>query len=209
MELKIYELGSSKELGKLEVSDSILLTPVRPDIIKRVIEWQLLKRMSGTHNARTVSEISGTGKKPFKQKGTGKARQGSLRSVQMRGGAQAHGPSPRSHAIKLQKKVRMMGLCSALSDRFADKKMLVVDNLAISSSKTKDLMSLLAPYKARSFFVVGDQELNENFKKASSNLHNVSVVASQGLNVYDIIKHEYLIMTKEAMINIEKRLVNA
>lgn len=209
MELKIYELGSSKELGKLDVSDSILLTPVRPDIIKRVIEWQLLKRMSGTHNARTVSEISGTGKKPFKQKGTGKARQGSLRSVQMRGGAQAHGPSPRSHAIKLQKKVRMMGLCSALSDRFADKKMLVVDNLAISSSKTKDLMSLLAPYKARSFFVVGDQELNENFKKASSNLHNVSVVASQGLNVYDIIKHEYLIMTKEAMINIEKRLVNA
>ena len=209
MELKIYELGGSEELGKLEVDDSIVCAVVRPDIIKRVVDWQLLKSMSGTHNARTVSQISGTTKKPFKQKGTGRARQGSLRSVQMRGGAQAHGPSPRSHAIKLQKKVRMMGLCSALSDRFAAKKMLVVDNLAIPSAKTKDLMSLLVSYKANSFFVVGDQELNENFKNASSNLHNVSAVAFQGINVYDIIKHEYLIITKEAVVNIEKRLVNA
>ena len=209
MELKIYELGNRKELGKLEVSDSILHAVVRPDIVKRVIDWQLLKKMSGTHNARTVSQISGTTKKPFKQKGTGRARQGSLRSVQMRGGAQAHGPSPRSHAIKLQKKVRMMGLFSALSDRFAANKMLVVDNLSIASSKTKDLMSLLASYKASSFFVVGDQELDANFKKASSNLHNISAVPSAGLNVYDIIKYEYLIMTKAAMINIEKRLANA
>jgi large subunit ribosomal protein L4 len=209
MELKIHELGGATELGKLEVPDSVMRSVVRPDIVKRVIEWQLLKRMSGTHSARTVSQISGTTKKPFKQKGTGRARQGSARSVQMRGGAQAHGPSPRSHSISLQKKVRIKGLCSALSDKFAAKKLTVIDGLSLSSCKTKDLCTLLGHYNARSIFVVGDRELDRNFKKASANLHNISAAPSQGLNVYDIVKHEYLIITKEAILNLAKRVVNA
>lgn len=183
--------------------------PVRSDIIKRVVDWQLLKKMAGTHRAKTVSDISGTTKKPHKQKGTGMARQGSLRSVHMRGGAVSHGPVVRSHAIKLQKKVRNLGLRCALSSKFSEQKLIIVDNLDIHSYKTKNLVEVFKRFEGQSYFVVDGDKLNKNFTKASSNLSYVSAVPSMGLNVYDIIKHEYLVITKSGLNNIELRLSNA
>jgi large subunit ribosomal protein L4 len=184
---------------------------VRIDIIKRVIDWQLLKRMSGTHKAKTVSDISGTTKKPHKQKGTGMARQGSLRSVQMRGGAVSHGPVVRSHAVKLQKKVRNLGLCCALSAKFNENRLILVEDLNIKSSKTKDLKNIFDSkiFLGKSYFIIDGQTLNENFVKASSNLVNISAVPAVGMNVYDIVKHEYVVITRSGLENIELRLSNA
>jgi large subunit ribosomal protein L4 len=206
MKTKIYEFELGGEIGEYDLSESIFGRDVRVDIIKRVIDWQLLKRMSGTHKAKTVSDISGTTKKPHKQKGTGSARQGSLRSVQMRGGAVSHGPVVRSHAVKLQKKVRKMGLCCALAAKFQENRLILIDNLDISSSKTKNLTSMFERFAGKSYFVVDGDKLNENFVKASSNLHYISAAPSVGLNVYDIVKHEYLVLTKSALNNIESRL---
>jgi large subunit ribosomal protein L4 len=207
MKMKIYDFELATEIGECDVSESVFGREVRLDIIKRVVDWQLLKRMSGTHKAKTVSDISGTTKKPHKQKGTGMARQGSLRSVQMRGGAVSHGPVVRSHEVKLQKKVRNLGLCCALSAKFNENKVILVDNLELKSSKTKDFVSALEKFTGKSYFVV-DGTLNDNFVKASSNLGHVSAVPTVGINVYDIIKHDYLVITKSGLNNVELRLAN-
>jgi large subunit ribosomal protein L4 len=209
MKMKIFSFESGLEVEEHDLDQSIFARDVRVDIIKRVIDWQLLKRMSGTHKTKTVSDISGTTKKPHKQKGTGMARQGSLRSVQMRGGAVSQGPVVRSHAVKLQKKVRNMGLCCALSAKIIDKKLILVDSLNIDSIKTKDLVNVFDRFKGKSYFVVDGEKLNENFVKASSNISYVSAVPSVGINVYDIIKHEYVVITKSGLNNLELRLSNA
>jgi len=209
MKVKVYGFELGKENEECDLNENIFAREVRVDIIKRVIDWQLLKRMSGTHKAKTVSDISGTTKKPHKQKGTGMARQGSLRSVQMRGGAVSHGPVVRSHAIKLQKKVRNLGLCCALSAKFLEQKLILIDDLNLKSSKTKDLINLLNNFNGKSYFFVDGDKLNENFVKASSNINYLSAVPSVGINVYDIVKHEYLVITKSGLNNVELRLSDA
>lgn len=209
MKVKVYDFELGKEIGEYDINQDIFAREIRVDIIKRVIDWQLLKKMSGTHKVKTVSEISGTTKKPHKQKGTGMARQGSLRSVQMRGGAVAHGPVVRSHAVKLQKKVRNLGLCYALSAKFLEEKLIIVDNLDLKSSKTKDFVAQLKNFSGKSYFFVDGDKLNDNFIKASSNINSVSAVPTIGINVYDIVKHEYLVVTRSGLNNIESRLSNA
>jgi large subunit ribosomal protein L4 len=211
MKAKIYDLDKPDQEKEYDLQSTIFGKEVRIDIIKRVIDWQLLKRMSGTHKAKTVSDISGTTKKPHKQKGTGMARQGSLRSVQMRGGAVSHGPVLRSHAVKLQKKVRNLGLCCALSAKFNENRLILVEDLNIKSSKTKDLKNIFDSkiFLGKSYFIIDGQNLNENFIKASSNLVNISAVPAVGMNVYDIVKHEYVVITRSGLENIELRLSNA
>ncbi len=197
----------NKTVGEVELNSEIFaIDYIRDDIIKLVVDWQLLKRMSGTHHTKTISQVSGTTKKPFKQKGTGNARQGSLRSVQMRGGGVSHGPVVRSHAIKLPKKVRKLGLKHALSGKFAQGKLLVVDSLKLDQYKTANLLKLLNNFNGKSYFMVSGDEVDINFALAAKNIPNVVLVPQIGANVYDIIRHDYILLSQEAVGALEKRL---
>jgi large subunit ribosomal protein L4 len=205
MKAKVYDLNN-QEVDTVTLSESVFGLEVRLDLIKRVIDWQRAKAMAGTHKTKTVSEVSGTTKKPFKQKGTGNARQGSLRSVQMRGGGVSHGPQVRSHAIDLPKKVRKLGLCHALSSKAITNRLVVIDNLDLENNKTKFLDSLLSKFEGKSFFIIGSDILNDNLKQAAKNLHNVVAVPQIGANVYDIIKHDVVLIAKDAVKALEERL---
>ncbi len=206
MKVELLNLEKQK-IEEVELNDSIFGLDVRLDLIKRVVDWQRNKAMSGTHKAKTISEISGTTKKPFKQKGTGNARQGSLRSVQMRGGAVAHGPRPRSHATKLQKKVRILGMRHALSLKMFDDSIYIVDSLDLSSYKTSDLAKSLSNFgNGKIFMIDGDKEVNRNLKLSSKSLPKSNAVPVIGANVYDIVNSDVVIISKSALPLLEERL---
>ncbi|WP_032138905.1 50S ribosomal protein L4 [Rickettsia tamurae] len=206
MKTKILSLAN-EEVGGISLNEDIFAVEfIRDDIIKQVIDWQRAKAMSGNHKTKTVSEVSGTTKKPFKQKGTGNARQGSIRSVQMRGGGVAHGPRVRSHATKLPKKVRKLGLIHALSEKFAEGKLLVIDSLKLDKPKTSALVNILNKFQGKSFFVIDGNEVDINFSLAAKNIYNTMIVPQIGANVYDIIRHEYVLLSQEAVSVLEERL---
>ncbi|MCZ6886717.1 MAG: 50S ribosomal protein L4 [Rickettsia endosymbiont of Ixodes persulcatus] len=206
MKTKILSLAN-EEVGEISLNEDIFAVEfIRDDIIKQVIDWQRAKAMSGNHKTKTVSEVSGTTKKPFKQKGTGNARQGSLRSVQMRGGGVAHGPRVRSHGTKLPKKVRKLGLIHALSEKFAEGKLLVIDSLKLDKPKTSVLVNILNKFQGKSFFVIDGNEVDINFSLAAKNIYNTVIVPQIGANVYDIIRHEYVLLSQEAVSVLEERL---
>ena len=192
-------------IGDVELSDSIFALPSRPDILARVVRWQLAKRQQGTHSTKIISQISGTTRKPFRQKGTGNARQGSLRSPQFRGGAVIFGPTPRSHAHDLPKKVRTLGLKTALSSKIAQGKLIVVDSLAADTHKTKELIDRVSAFGSSLLFIDGIS-VNENFSKAISNIPMVDCLPQQGANVYDILRRDILILSKSALESLEERL---
>lgn len=198
----------NKVAGSVDLPKDIFGLEVKKDILHRVVVWQLAKRRSGNHKTKTVSEISGTGKKPFKQKGTGSARQGSLRSVQMRGGAVAFGPVVRDHGFSLPKKVRALGLKMALSTKVLDKNLIVWDSEKVSDMKTQNLKSKLDAFGLDKVLIITGKEMDENFKKASANIKHLDRLVSAGLNVYDILKHEKLIITKDALEDIKARFAN-
>ncbi|AFC72737.1 50S ribosomal protein L4 [Rickettsia rhipicephali str. 3-7-female6-CWPP] len=206
MKTKILSLAN-KEVGEISLNEDIFAVEfIRDDIIKQVIDWQRAKAMSGNHKTKTVSEVLGTTKKPFKQKGTGNARQGSLRSVQMRGGGVAHGPRVRSHATKLPKKVRKLGLIHALSEKCTEGKLLVIDSLKLDKPKTSALVNILNKFQGESFFVIDGNEVDINFSLAAKNIYNTVIVPQIGANVYDIIRHEYVLLSQEAVSVLEERL---
>jgi len=206
MKTKVLSL-TNEEVGEISLNENIFAVEfIRDDIIKQVIDWQRVKAMAGTHMTKTVSEVSGTTKKPFKQKGTGNARQGSLRSVQMRGGAVAHGPRTRSHATKLPKKVRKLGLIHALSEKFAEGKLLIINSLKLDKPKTSALISMLSKFQGKSFFVIDGNEVDTNFSLAAKNIYNTVIVPQIGANVYDIIRHEYVLLSQDAVNVLEERL---
>ncbi|AFC73373.1 50S ribosomal protein L4 [Rickettsia montanensis] len=206
MKTKILSLAN-EEVGEISLNEDIFAVEfIRDDIVKQVIDWQRAKAMSGNHKTKTVSEVLGTTKKPFKQKGTGNARQGSLRSVQMRGGGVAHGPRVRSHATKLPKKVRKLGLIHALSEKFAEGKLLVIDSLKLDKPKTSALVNILNKFQGKSFFVIDGNEVDINFSLAAKNIYNTVIVPQIGANVYDIIRHEYVLLSQEAVSVLEERL---
>ncbi|ABV85082.1 50S ribosomal protein L4 [Rickettsia massiliae MTU5] len=206
MKTKVLSLAN-KEVGEISLNENIFAVEfIRDDIIKQVIDWQRAKAMSGNHKTKTVSEVLGTTKKPFKQKGTGNARQGSLRSVQMRGGGVAHGPRVRSHATKLPKKVRKLGLIHALSEKCAEGKLLVIDSLKLDKPKTSALVNILNKFQGKSFCVIDGNEVDINFSLAAKNIYNTVIVPQIGANVYDIIRHEYVLLSQEAVSVLEERL---
>ena len=206
MKTKILSLAN-EAVGEVSLNEDIFAVEfIRDDIIKQVIDWQRAKAMSGNHKTKTVSEVLGTTKKPFKQKGTGNARQGSLRSVQMRGGGVAHGPRVRSHATKLPKKVRKLVLIHALSEKCAEGKLLVIDSLKLDKPKTSALVNILNKFQGKSFFVIDGNEVDINFSLAAKNIYNTVIVPQIGANVYDIIRHEYVLLSQEAVSALEERL---
>lgn len=196
----------NKKAGSVDLNDGVFGATVRRDILARMVNWQRAKRRAGTHKTKSVSEISGTGAKPFAQKGTGRARQGSLRSVQMRGGAVSFGPVVRDHSHKLQKKVRKMALRCALSSKLADGKLILLDEAKLSGFKTSELVTRLNSFGTKSLLIIDGPELNADFARAAANIPNVDVLPQQGANVYDILRRETLVLTKDAVKHLEERL---
>lgn len=195
-----------KVVGEIALNDSIFGLEPRVDIIKRVIDWQRAKARSGTHSVKTVGEVSGTTKKPFKQKGTGNARQGNARGVQRRGGGVAHGPQVRSHDIKLQKKVRKLGLRHALSVKKSEGALHVVDSVSMKHAKTSDLIKSLANFGSGKFFVIDGDVIDNNLKLSAASAANTNVVPAIGANVYDIISSDHVLISKNALALLEERL---
>lgn len=196
----------NKKAGEIDLSASIFGCDVRKDLIARVINWQLAKRRAGTASTKRIQDVQGTSKKPFAQKGTGNARQGSLRSPQMRGGATMHGPLPKSFAYALQKKVRALGLKSALSSKASEKKIIVLEDFASKTIKTKDMSAKLEKLGLTNALFIDGDDVNNEFARSISNLINIDVMASAGANVYDIMRHDTLVLSKAAVEKLEARL---
>jgi large subunit ribosomal protein L4 len=208
MKLKVTDI-SNKAQGEVEIDDAVFADifgrTVRKDILARAVNWQLAKRRSGNHKTKEIGDISGTTKKPYAQKGTGNARQGSLRSPQFRGGATIFGPVVRSHAHDLPKKVRKLALKTALSAKHKDGK-LVVWSEADAGGKTKDLAKQFAKLGWNSVLVIDGPEVNTKFALAARNIPNVDVLPQQGANVYDILRRDTLVLTKAAVEHLVERL---
>ncbi len=190
--------------GSVELPDDIFAVMPRPDIMARVVSWQLSKRRAGTHKVKGLGEVSGTTKKPYKQKGTGNARQGSLRAPQFRGGGAVHGPVVRDHGFDLPKKIRRLGLISALSQKQAEGKLVVLD-AATSGRKTKDLAAKLKVLGWKSVLIV-DATVQEDFSLASRNIRYIDVLPTLGANVYDILNHDLLAITSAGLEGLKSRL---
>ena len=203
MKLTITTLDNGSA-GEAELPDEIFAAKPRADIMARVVHWQLAKRRSGNHKAKGMGEVSGTTKKPYKQKGTGNARQGSLRSPQFRTGGVVHGPVVRDHGYDLPKKIRRLGLISALSQKQAEGKLIVLD-AATSGPKTKDLAARLKVLGWHSVLII-DHTVHADFLRASANIHRVDVLPTIGANVYDILQHDVLAVTTAAIEGLRERL---
>ncbi len=196
----------NQNVGSIELADNVFGAEVREDILSRVVNWQLANRRAGTHKTKTIAEVSGTTKKPYKQKGTGNARQGSLRATQFRGGGIVFGPVVRSHAQDLPKKIRQMGMRCALSAKAKNGKLVIVDSLTMAEAKTKDLLAKMNKLGLESVLFIGGETIDANFKLSANNIVNVDVLPQQGANVYDILRRDTLVLTKDAAENLEARL---
>jgi large subunit ribosomal protein L4 len=196
----------NKDVGSIDLLDAIFgLTP-RRDIIARMVNWQLAKRRAGTHATKTISQLSGTTKKPWSQKGTGRARQGSLRSPQFRKGAVIFGPVVRDHAHDLPKTFRKIALRMALASKQGAGKLIVLDEAKLAEHKTKILADKLAKMGLTSVLIIDGANLDTNFAKAAQNIPFVDVLPEQGANVYDIIRRDVLVLTKNAVEQLQERL---
>jgi large subunit ribosomal protein L4 len=205
MKLAITNL-ENQEVGSIELSETVFGLPVRKDLLARMVNYQLAKRRAGTHSTKEIGDVSGRRAKPYKQKGTGRARQGSLRSPQFRGGAIIFGPHPRSHAFDLQKKVRKLALKTALSAKQAEGKLIVLDKAAVDEPKTKLLAQRFATLGWASVLIIDGPEVNEGFARAARNIPLVDVLPQQGANVYDILRRDTLVLTQAAVEHLEARL---
>ncbi|MEA2755310.1 MAG: large subunit ribosomal protein [Aliidongia sp.] len=205
MKLSVTNLAN-QEVGSIELDDSVFGLPIRKDILARMVNYQLAKRRAGTHKTKLIGDIAGTTKKPWNQKGTGRARQGSLRSPQFRGGAVTFGPVVRSHAFDLQKKVRKLALKTALSAKQAEGKLIVLDRAAVDQAKTKMLAERFAVLGWSNVLIIDGTELDQGFARAARNLPRVDVLPQQGANVYDILRRDTLVLTQAAVELLEARL---
>jgi large subunit ribosomal protein L4 len=196
----------NKQAGEIELSDSVFAQPVRKDILARVVNWQLAKRRAGTASTQTRSEVTTSKSKIYRQKGTGRARHGSRNANIFRGGGVAHGPRPRDHAHDLPKKVRRLGLKTALSAKAAEGKLVVLDQATAESPRTKELQKKLDSMGVANALVIGGEQLDQNFSLAARNIVGIDVLPQVGANVHDILRHDTLVLTKEAVQALEARL---
>jgi large subunit ribosomal protein L4 len=196
----------NKKAGSVNLAEGVFGAEVRKDLIARMVNYQLAKRRSGNHKTRTVSEIRGTTAKPWNQKGTGRARAGSLRSAQFRGGATIFGPVVRDHSHKLPKKVRKAAMRSALSSKQADGKLIILEEASLDAPKTGDLASKLSALGWSNVLIVAGAEVDANLARAAANIANVDVLPQQGANVYDILRRDTLVLTRDAAAHLQERL---
>jgi large subunit ribosomal protein L4 len=203
--VKTLDAGSA---GSVELPDEIFGLEPRSDLIHRMVRYQLLKRMAGTHHAQDRSEVTVTGKKMYKQKGTGGARHGDKSVPQWRGGGKAFGPKPRSHAVEMPKKVRALALRHALSAKAKAGEVIVIDK-ASSSGKTGELRQQFAKLDLGNALIIDGAELEAAFARAARNIPNIDVLPVQGINVYDILRRKKLVLTKAAIAALEARFGGA
>ena len=196
----------NKKAGELDLDEAIFGLPVRRDILARMVNWQLAKRRAGTHKTKTRGEVSGSTRKLFRQKGTGRARAGSIRVSQRRGGGVTFGPRPRDHAYGLPKKVRRLALKTALSSKLAEGKLAVLEQANMAEPKTSELAQQLASLGWSSVLVIDGTAVDAGFAKAARNIPGVDVLPQQGANVYDILRRDMLVLTKDAVQALEARL---
>ena len=204
MELKVTTLDG-KAAGSVELPDAIFGLEPRTDLIQRCIVWQLSRRQRGTHKVKNRAEINRTGKKMYRQKGTGSARHGSARANIFRGGGRAFGPLVRSHAIDLPKKVRALALRHALSAKARDGGIVVLDSAAVDDGKTKALRERFGKLGLDNALIIDGAEVAANFRLAARNIPNIDVLPVQGINVYDILRRHKLVLTKAALDALEAR----
>lgn len=195
----------AKKAGNIDLDDGVFGLPERADILQRVVVWQLAKRRAGTHKVQSRGEVTGTTKRIGRQKGGGTARHGAGKVSQFRGGARAFGPVVRSHAGGLPKKIRALGLKTALSTKAASGDLVVIENADLKAGKTKDLIAKLDKLGATNALFIDGAEVNENFKLAIGNIPHVDVLPSAGANVYDILRRDKLVLTKAAVEGLMER----
>lgn len=204
MKIEVNSLDN-KKIKDIDLDKQIFGLELKEEVIYRMVRYQLAKRRSGNHKTKGISEISGTTKKPFKQKGTGNARQGSKRSPQMRGGAVIFGPQVRSHAHKLPKKVKQLALKMAISKKIKDGKFKIINELKMSKPKTNLFRSKLEGLKLDSALFIDGKDIDNNFLLASKNVPKIDILPVAGINVYDILKRDYLVLSENAVNGIKER----
>jgi len=198
----------NKKIKDININENVFCIKTYPDLIHQYIRFQNAKARQGSHKTKSRSEINGRAKKPFSQKGTGNARQGSSKPPHFRGGATSMGPVNRDHSFSLNKKEKKLALKSALSSKLLENNIIFIDTFDIESHKTKNLNTKLSKFNFRSaLFVYSENNINENFKKASSNLPRVSTLSHKGINVKDIILYEKIFIEEKSVDKISERLL--
>ena len=197
----------NKTVGDIDLDEKIFGIKKLPDLIHQFIRYQNAKSRQGSHKTKSRSEVSGRSKKPFSQKGTGNARQGSNKPPNFRGGAVSMGPVNRDHSFNLNKKEKKLALKSALSVKFKEDKAIIIDSFEINSFKTKELFSDLEQFDYKSaLFIYSEKGLNKNFKLASSNIPKVSTINQKGINVKDLITYDKIFLEEKTVKEISERL---
>jgi large subunit ribosomal protein L4 len=194
-------------VSEIDLADEIFNVPVKQHVMHQVVTMQLANRRAGTAATKGRSEVRGSGQKPYRQKGTGRARAGSRKSPLWRGGGVVFGPRPRSYAYKVPKKVRRQALKMALTSKLQEKSLIVVDKLDLEAVKTKRFVEVMGALKTKEALIVTDREL-ENLELSSRNVPRVKVVRSEGLNVYDILRFKHLILLEPSLKQLEGRLLS-
>ena len=202
----VYNTDGAK-VSQIDLMDQVFDVPVKGHVLHEVVNMQLANRRAGTVGTKGRSDVRGGGQKPYRQKGTGRARAGSRTSPLWRGGGVIFGPSPRDYSYKVPKKVRKLALKMALSSKVKDKALLVVDTIDLEAPKTKAFVNILKALKAENALVVMGEKV-ENVELSSRNIPKVKVIRSEGLNVYDLLKYEHLILVKSSVNQIHERLMS-
>lgn len=201
--LKVYDINRNS-VGEIEVSDEIFAAEVNENLFYEVVKMQLANRRRGTHSTKRRGEVQGATRKLFRQKGTGRARRGPIRTPVMKGGGSVFGPKPRDYSYTIPKKVRRGALISAISLRTREEKIIVLDSFELQEIKTKKVASILKAFGVTNPLIIEDD--NEKLSKSAANIPGADVIASRGLNVYDILRHDHLIMTKATVEKVEGAL---
>ncbi len=202
--LAVYSAQKEK-VGDITVSDEVFGVEPKIGVLHEVVKWQLAKKRAGTASTKTRAEVRGGGRKPWRQKGTGRARVGSIRSPLWRHGGVAHGPKPRDYSYNVPKKVRKLALKMALSDKVASDRIYVLRDFGLDEIKTKKMANLLRTFECPKAIIV-TLDKDQNIELSSRNIPGVKVLLEKGLNVYDLLKHEYLLIEEKAIQSLEERL---
>lgn len=205
-QLDVFNLDKSK-VGTIDLDSSIFEAPVRQHLLHTVVNWQLTKRRAGTSSTKERGEVSGGGKKPWKQKHLGRARQGSIRAPQWRKGAIIFGPKPKDWSYTLNKKSKKQALISSLSLKYSEGRMLALNEISLPSVKTKQVAEFIKRFELKSALIIIGSD-NENLLKSSRNMPNVKVLRIDGINVYDILRYDTLVMTEESLARAQEVLAN-
>ncbi|MDB9822104.1 50S ribosomal protein L4 [Deltaproteobacteria bacterium] len=204
--IDVYNLQAEKT-SQMELNDAIFRVPVRKDILHQVVVSQMNKKRAGTASTKSRSAVRGSGKKVWRQKGTGRARVGTAASPTRKGGGVAFGPTPRKYVQKVPKKIRRAALIMALTDKLSSERLVVIEDFNLPEIKTRNFVQVMKKFEVNKALIVTEDK-NENLEKSSKNVPGVKVMRCEGINVYDILKHDHLFLVRSAITKIEEALIS-